>query len=110
MSTIKSSKEIDGVFRGSRRIADPLVIALIMRTNTGRDPEGRVAFIAGKKMGNAVLRNRAKRVLRAATRQAGGPWPGYDVVLIAKPGTAEAGADAVALAMTRISEKAGLRS
>ena len=32
------------------------------------------------------MRNKAKRLLREATRQAGAPWNGYDVVLIAKKG------------------------
>jgi len=83
MSTIKSSREIDSIFRDSRRVAHPLVIALIAKTPEGRGPGGRVAFVAGKRLGNAVTRNRSKRVLRAAARRAGAPWPGHDVVLIA---------------------------
>ena len=83
MGTIKSSREIDSIFRDSQRVAHPLFIALIARTPEGRGPEGRVAFIAGRRMGSAVRRNRAKRVLRAAVRSAGGPWSGFDVLLIA---------------------------
>ena len=45
---------------------------------------GRVAFVAGKKLGNAPQRNRAKRRLRAAAAGQGAPWPGYDVVLVAR--------------------------
>jgi len=93
MSTIKSSREIDSIFRDSRRVAHPLVIALIAKTPEGRGPGGRVAFVAGKRLGNAVARNRSKRVLRAAARRAGAPWPGHDVVLIAtaRTGTASGG-------------------
>ena len=74
MSTIKSSREIDAVFRGALRSAHPLMIVMASPTPEGRGPEGRVAFVAGKRTGNAVVRNRAKRVLRAAARRAGGPW------------------------------------
>jgi len=47
-------------------------------------------FVAGKRLGGAVWRNRAKRVMREAVRRAGGPWPGFDVALVAKSDTGEA--------------------
>lgn len=87
MSTIKSSREIDAVFRSAQRSAQPSVIVLASRTPDGRGPEGRVAFVAGKKTGNAVRRNRSKRVLREAVRRTGGPWGGYDIVVIARANT-----------------------
>lgn len=106
MSTIKSSREIDVIFRESRRAADPLVIALVTPTPERRDPEGRVALVAGKKLGNAVHRNRAKRVMRAAVARVGGPWPGWDVVLIARPGTGTASAGELDAAIVRVSLRA----
>lgn len=48
------------------------------------DLPGRVAFVAGKKLGNAVWRNSAKRRMRALCRDLGGPWVGYDVIFLAK--------------------------
>jgi len=87
MRTIKSSREIDLIFRDSRRVSHPLAIALIARTPEGRGPGGRVAFIAGKRIGNAVKRNRAKRVLRETVRRSGVDWAGYDVALIARDAT-----------------------
>jgi len=49
-----------------------------------RDPRGRVAYIAGKRLGSAPKRSRAKRVLREAARLEGAPWFGLRVVLIAR--------------------------
>lgn len=110
MSTIKSSREIDTIFRQARRVAHPLVTALIASTPEGRGREGRVAFVAGKRLGNAVIRNRSKRVLRAALARAGGPWPGYDVVLIAGPKTRSAAADELDAAFSRLAARLGLDS
>jgi ribonuclease P protein component len=59
-----------------------------------RDDQGgvlRVGFTASRKVGGAVARNRAKRRLRAAADQvipAHGK-SGYDLVLIARAGTAD---------------------
>lgn len=48
----------------------------------------RVGFTASKKIGNAVLRNRAKRRLRALVREVmpARAQAGWDYVLVARPG------------------------
>jgi ribonuclease P protein component len=59
------------------------------------DPAGRAAIVAGRKVGGAVVRNRAKRRLREALRMTGLPV-GVDVVVTARPG-----ADRVAFPLLR---------
>jgi ribonuclease P protein component len=108
MSTIKSTREIDTIFRTATRVAHPTLIALIARTPEGRGPSGRVAFIAGKKLGGAVLRNRCRRVLRETVRRAGGPWAGYDIALIARPGTASASPGDLDAALGSIIARSGV--
>lgn len=51
-----------------------------------------VAFVAGRKVGSAVERNRARRVLREAWRALGPAVRDHVVVLVAKPGIRGAGA------------------
>jgi ribonuclease P protein component len=57
------------------------------RDRADGDPAVRVGFTASKKIGNAVLRNRAKRRLRALAREHLLPFalPGWDYVLVARP-------------------------
>lgn len=108
MSTIRSSSEIDTIFRTARRAANPLVIALVAQTPPGRGQDGRVAFIAGKKLGGAVVRNRCKRVLRAAVPAVGGPWPGFDIALIAREKTAQAPHQELEAAISQAVSRAGV--
>ena len=66
---------------------------LLQARNRG-DASGavRVGFTCSKKLGNAVARNRAKRRLRAMAREVlpGVARPGWDYVLVGRPGaTAE---------------------
>lgn len=55
------------------------------------DDEPRLGLAVPKKAGGAVVRNRVKRQLREAWRALGDRVrPGYDYVLVARPGLAEA--------------------
>jgi ribonuclease P protein component len=110
MRTIKSTREIDTLFKEGRRASSPLLTALSRPIDDRRGPAGRVAFIAGKKLGGAVVRNRCKRVLRAGAARAGGPWAGLDVVLIARAGLATAAVDDVDAAFGDIMRRLGLGS
>jgi len=51
----------------------------------------RIGFTASRKVGNAVLRNRAKRRLRALAREclSAHAMPGHDYVLVARAATPE---------------------
>ncbi|MBN2247144.1 MAG: ribonuclease P protein component [Coriobacteriia bacterium] len=104
MRTITNANEIDGIFRQGVRAAGGTVTLIISRTPEARGSDGRVLFVAGKRLGGAVLRNRCKRVLRAAVSRCGGPWPGWDVVLMARAATPTAPHDELDRGI-----KAGLR-
>lgn len=85
METIKSSTEISQVFAQGKRLNAASITLLVYRTQKQHGSnQGRVAFIAGKKLGNAVWRNAAKRRMRAIAHDLEFPLDGYDVVFIAK--------------------------
>jgi len=99
--TITASAEIDRLFGQGRRITDPALLVLAARTPEARDPYGRVLFVAGKKLGGAVVRNRSKRVMREALRIAGGPAPGWDIALVARRSTASTPPSVLASVISR---------
>lgn len=55
---------------------------LLVLQARGLEGSPRLGFVAGKKVGNAVQRNRAKRRMREAARRVDLP-SGFDVVLVA---------------------------
>jgi ribonuclease P protein component len=110
MRTLKAPSEIDALFKSGRRGSAGLVLVLSTRTPERRGPEGRVVFIAGKKLGGAVHRNRCKRVLREAVRRCGGPWDGFDVAVVARTGTASALPEALDAALIGAIRSSGVRA
>ena len=109
MDTIKSSDQISEVFNQGTRFSSGEIRIIVKQMADQRDPRGRVAFIAGKKLGNAVIRNRSKRVLRAVAYENHLPVPGYDVLLMATPRTRTAPHEKVVASLEHLMRKAGLR-
>src|SRR6186997_246011 len=91
--TLKIRADFLRVAAGRRRAARPgLVLQAAPRPSAAAVGECvRVGFTASRKVGNAVVRNRAKRRLRAAAGElvARDGRPGTDYVLIARAGTGE---------------------
>ena len=55
-----------------------------------RLPFNRLGITTGKKIGNAVVRNRVKRIIKAAYQQNEMRFPlGFDIVIVAKPSAKE---------------------
>ena len=90
METIKSGAEITRLFENGRRVHTPDLTLIISRNDEQHGRHGRAAFIAGKKLGNAVWRNRAKRRMRALCRDLDAPYEGYDMIFLAKRSVNEA--------------------
>ena len=69
--TLGRSAEFDLVYAQGRRSVCSALVLLHLESA----PEPRVAFVASRKVGGAVARNRAKRVMRAAFRQVADDLP-----------------------------------
>jgi ribonuclease P protein component len=79
---LKNEADVQRVWQEGRAFAHPLVI---VRVRPNGLAQSRAAFVAGKKLGNAVKRNLAKRHLREALRPRFLQLAaGYDLVLIAR--------------------------
>jgi ribonuclease P protein component len=63
---LRSSRDIDYVKQHGRRISTALFNLLVCRTGVDG---GQVGIIVGRRFGNAVRRNRAKRIFRELTRE-----------------------------------------
>jgi ribonuclease P protein component len=100
---LKSATDFERVRRDGRSHAHPLVVLVARRREaadlTARaqggtsmpEPRPRIGFVAGRAVGTAVERNRAKRLLREAARATAAQIaPGWDLVLIARRPLAEA--------------------
>ncbi|HIT46080.1 MAG TPA: ribonuclease P protein component [Candidatus Aphodovivens excrementavium] len=109
MDTIKSSADISTLFAQGKRSHTPYLTLIVLRNEKQHDPCGRVAFIAGKKLGNAVWRNAAKRRMREICRSNGGPWVGYDVIFLAKSNILKASYSKVHSACASAIEKSELQ-
>ncbi|MDX1619725.1 MAG: ribonuclease P protein component [Nitriliruptorales bacterium] len=91
---LRRSQDIAAVFQSGRHRAGPLAVCHVR----DRDDQGptRLTVVASRKVGTAVARNRAKRLLREAARTL--EWRrGQDVVLVARASCAEANAHSVAV-------------
>lgn len=87
---LKTRADFLRVAAARRRAARPgLVLQAAARPQGLEGDAVRVGFTASRKVGNAVVRNRAKRRLRAAAADVLGRdgQPGTDYVLIARGGT-----------------------
>lgn len=106
METIKSRSEFEKVFSGGKRYNHRLVRITVLKGH-GDGDSGRVAFVAPKRLGNAVFRNRCKRVLREAAHMAGLPSRGADVILFATGRTHDSSPREVSAALDGLLRRAG---
>ena len=79
---IKDNKVFQRCYRSGRFAVCGYVCAYFYPNGT---PFNRLGITAGKKLGNAVKRNRVKRIIRAAYRSCEKDLPmGYDIVFVGR--------------------------
>ena len=84
LTTLKKNKEYRTVYSRGKSVADRHLVIYFLANNL---EYCRFGFTVSKKVGNAVTRNRIRRLLKEACRLNGNHWPGgYDLVLVARRG------------------------
>jgi len=84
----------------------PLFVLITHRNDQGYS---RFGIVAGKRVGNAVARHRARRLLREAARLVYSQLAsGWDIVLIARPAICDVKAQRVHTVLVELARRAGL--
>ncbi len=80
---LKDNKAFNRAFRSGRFCVSPFLTAYYLPNELGQN---RVGISVSKKIGNAVCRNRAKRIIRAAYRLSEVGFPvGFDIIFAVRP-------------------------
>lgn len=97
--TLTDNKSFLRLYKRGKSVVTPAVVAYF---TPNRLSYNRVGISASKKVGGAVERNRARRVIRAAYTATEPLFPiGYDLVFVARAKTPRLKAHAVAAAIKR---------
>ncbi|MBR6408541.1 MAG: ribonuclease P protein component [Clostridia bacterium] len=104
--TLTRNGDFCRIYRRGKSFSDPLLVTYVMKS---RSSGIRVGVTASKKIGNAVKRNRARRLVKEAYRLIKpGLRPGFDLVFVCRAKTSRSDCGSVMNAMQRHLAKAGL--
>ena len=82
--TLNVNSDFRRVYARGKVYSDPALVSYVLKNRAGIC---RIGITASKKIGNAVQRNRARRVIRAATEMLPQMTGGYDIVFVARTKT-----------------------
>jgi ribonuclease P protein component len=103
---LTSNTDFERVRRFGKSYAHPFIVLVVLPNEMD---QSRFGISAGRSIGNAVQRNRAKRILREAIRPLiPGIAPGWDLVILARKPMAKASFDEIGTALTSLLTQAQL--
>jgi ribonuclease P protein component len=86
---LRNKKDFSALYGKGKSAGGKYVVLFCRKNNLGYN---RRAFLASKKVGNSVRRNRARRLMRESYRLLAGTLPlGYDLLFIARKSAADKG-------------------
>lgn len=81
-TTLRENKDFRSLYYRGRSQVDPALVTYVRKNRFGQP---RVGITTGKKLGKAVQRSRARRVIREGFRPLYPSVGGYDIVFVARP-------------------------
>jgi ribonuclease P protein component len=103
---LRRAEEFERLRRDGRAVHGRLLSLSCARNDL---PFNRYGMVVSKRVGNAVVRNRARRLFREAVRHLDHECAqGFDIVLIARPAIQGQSLPAVATAVSELVVRAGL--
>ena len=104
--TIKENRDFTRIYKRGKSYVSPTLVSYIMKY---RSNNLRYGITTGKKIGNAVKRTRARRVIRASYYQLFSEIkPGYDIIFVARGKTPFVKSQVVYAAMKKHMKSAGI--
>ena len=93
-SRVRKRAEFLSIQQGGQRVSTPRFVLIISASSALSSP--RLGITASRRVGNSVVRSRAKRLIREAFRATRGLWPvGIDLVVIVKRAPGDSKLDSV---------------
>lgn len=81
-NVLRKDADFDNIYKRGKSVGDKYVVVFYIKNH--RDIN-RTCFLASKKVGNSVRRNRARRLMRESYRLMKDRLPiGYDIIIIAR--------------------------
>ena len=103
--TLRRQKDFGRVYKKGKSRGGQFMVVLYKENGLEYT---RTAFVASKKVGNSVQRNRARRLMRESCRSIRDFKPGYDIIFVARAGIADHNKDEVEKSMRNQVKSCGL--
>ena len=80
-NVLRRKEDFNLIYKKGKSTGEKYVVVFVLKNSLGFN---RIAYLASKKVGNSVRRNRARRLMRESVRQIDGIKEGYDIIIIAR--------------------------
>lgn len=105
-NVLRNKKDFSAIYNRGKSFGGKYIVLFCRRNNLGYN---RLGFLASKKVGNSVVRNRARRLMKESYRQIeASTIKGFDLILIARNTIKDVKCEEVYKSMNSLLKKAGL--
>jgi ribonuclease P protein component len=103
---LSSPRDFAALMERGKTRSHPLLATRVLRTDLGTT---RLGLATSRALGSSVVRNRLRRRLREAMRMLAPELrPGWDVLIVARPGLVRTNQGALVEALTRLLRRSGV--